>query len=254
MDCLPGRVADAQLKRPSLCPIFFLLILTDFNQDCVAAGQQDASTHILIHFRSRVINPVLMHKPPVQPDLGGVVTAQPELRVLAAVRPKLGEGVAGNAVFSANRFIQIDDAELIRRLVVDPADFARSAVVGLARILAREVDPLFRRIHNVEASLVGVVEGADQFPIANKSEVLREIDFFAQLFKLGLDGPHLIEIARSRQRLLIDGPQVSLACDPVALLSRRVEQARDRFPPKLGAAVVQKAGHERLGRFMVSLP
>src|SRR5262249_61902537 len=93
--------------------------------------------------------------------------------------------------------VQIDDAVLILRNVVLPADLALLAVV-----LRPKVQGLLWCICCFDTFLLDVRERADELPIENETEVLRQINRLTQIFQPFGGLVDLILVPCGEERLL----------------------------------------------------
>src|ERR1700722_9759680 len=198
-------IAHPKLKTPQLRHLRGWDIRADLHQQRVLPLPQPNFRTIVVESHPGVgVRPV-QREFAVHPKLEDGVTANPDLHVAGGRAGELRRRVADGLDVLPDADVQIDNAVLILRNVVLPADLALLAVV-----LRSNVQGLLRRIWRCDTFLLDVGERADELPIENETEVLRQIRRLTEIFQPFGGLVDLILVSRGNERPPEKGPGLGL--------------------------------------------
>ncbi len=179
-----------------------MLVLAELDKDDIGTGLELHREPVLVNFHAPVVFIAAKNRFAIEPQFPGVFAAEAQFGGAGCRTVIGGGGVAGDFLQHAERFVEVDDAELT---VAGPRLPAHHGILPgfdfLARIAGGQVDGLFRREDGFETRTAFVVEGPDHLPIHEESEVPGKIDGFPEGAEFVGGGPDLVFIARGFERL-----------------------------------------------------
>ena len=193
----------------------------------------------------------------VEPDLPGVLGAEPDLGGAILRRDKLGNGVGdhplepllgalGRFGVGRRRRGRVGEIDVHDPVLVAGLDRLPRHLPLLAVERGRQIEPLLRRIDGGKSLPLGVVKGPDDLPVAEEAEVACQVDGATEIPDSGRERLDLLDIPRGREGLLVSGEGLLLLLCRLQRLSPG-DDLRHRIAPQFDARILHHPVEELVG-------
>ena len=190
-----GAVADAELELPFFGPVFHVGVLAEFDEEGIGAFVKGDVHSVLVDAGSSVVFVTAEEEFAVEPEFPTVLATEAQFCGAGDGAIEHGGGVSGDFFEFSEGFVQIDFSVVLSCGGFLPFDFGIFAVVfGVEAEFGLGWEGF------IESGEVGVVEGADDFPVGEEAEMFGEIDVFTEGAEFGGDGVDLFLVACGIER------------------------------------------------------